>query len=304
MSLNFFRKIITLLAFLVIVIPGFGSFAYAEEDSKQKVDNEIEDVFEKDAEEEDEIEGQVELEEPKEPFLRDSKLMKNPAYRILGRKLTPLEQKQYGDDQGGIETIALREQKLILVRALLAVGEGGVASELLDRIPQDKIKNFSEAVDFLEKLIQKYGSVTEGINSELVYNIQDDQVAFEKAAAKAYYTVYGINEEEQQQNKQAILDYLSAKSATTFSKMIEALIESMTPERKRELLERTLTEINREDLIKNKNFVAKILEQQDVTYLNLKKLFENLNAPKIPLKNNGDKKGDKKGNNVVPQKKK
>lgn len=200
-----------------------------------------------------------------------------PAYKVLGRKLTPQEKTLYGNlDADELKNQLLyKEQTLVIVRALLVIGESKEVKEILEILPNTKLKTFSELVNDFIHYKEKYGSVFIGVQSEFVYSIKDDEKAFENAAAKAYESVFGIKKE--QQNTQSILNFLKAKEAFTYSKMISTLVETLTPEDKKKMLFKALDSIKRPDLKSNEKFVIKILEQT-FTHETLMKLLEQINS--------------------------
>lgn len=200
-----------------------------------------------------------------------------PAYKVLGRKLTTQEKALYGtlDIEELKSQLLYKEETLVIVRALLVIGEGKDAKEILDILPNTKLKTFTELVNDFTNYREKYGSVLTGIQSEFVYNIKDDEQAFKNAATKAYESVFGIKKE--QQNIESILGFLKAKEALTYSKMVSALVETITQEDKKKMLFKALESIKRPDLKSNEKFVSKILEQS-FTYEALMKLLEQINS--------------------------
>lgn len=236
------------------------------------------------------IVGGEETEEAQEPEeeqinkeLQDRKKEKqSAAYIVLGRELTKAEKDLYGGlTVAEIKSELLhREQRLVVVRALLAVGEGESIKEVLEILPLSKLQTFADLLTEFKEYMEKYGSVLSGIKTELVYNIKDNEQAFKQAASKAYLVVFGTPKEKQ--NIQEITSFLQENNALTYSKMIAALMESMTPEIKKDMLFKTLDEIGRADLKNNKDFVEKILAQK-FTYENLKKLLGQI-GPKKPAK--------------------
>ena len=186
---------------------------------------------------------------------------KSSAYEVLGRKLTPQEKDLYGDLSAEElkNQLLYKEQTLVIVRALLIIGEGKDSGEILQILPNTKLRTFTELVNDFTDYKEKYGSVLTGIQSEFVYNIKDDEQAFKKAAALAYETVFGISKE--QQDAEGITNFLKAKQALTYSKMLSAFTESLTPEDKKKMLFKALDSIKRPDLKTNEKFVNKILEQ-------------------------------------------
>ena len=205
------------------------------------------------------------------------------AYEILGRELTRREKDNYGD---GLSTTDLKnilagEQRLVIVRALITVGADDSVKGVLDVYPVSKLQTYSELVERFSGLTEKYGSVKAGIESEYVYNIKDDGQAFKKAASKAYETVFGIPEDKQ--NKDQIFNFLTQSNALTYSKMIQVLMKTITPDVKKQILFNALDQIGRSDLKTSDKFVKKMLAQQ-FTYANLMKLFQELKdtAPAQP----------------------
>ena len=203
------------------------------------------------------------------------------AFEILGRGLTQKEKSNYGDNitREDLKNILVREQGLTIVRALITVGEKDSVKDVLNVYQISKTQTYNELVDYFGGLVEKYGSVKAGFESEYIYNIKDDEQAFKKAAFKAYETVFGISEDKQ--NKDQILDFLTQNNAITYSKMIQVLMQTMTPEVKRQILFKALDQVGRGDLKINDKFVNKILEQE-FTYEHLMELFKELKRPTPP----------------------
>ena len=199
------------------------------------------------------------------------------AYYVLGRELTKREKEANGDNLTKEQiknTVLPNEQKLVIVRALVAVEAGNDIKRILDVYYPPDLQTFEDLIDYFTHLREKFGSVRTGIESEFVYNIRDDQEAFKKAASIAYQHVFGIPEDKQDKDK--IFGFLIQKNALTYSKMVNAFLEEMTPEMKKQILFTALDEVGREDLKANKKFVAKLLEQQ-ITYEYLIKLLSDVN---------------------------
>lgn len=207
------------------------------------------------------------------------------SYEVLGRELTDREQESYRNtlSKEDLKNILSGEQKLAIVRALITVGEKDSIKDVLGIYSISKLQTYSELVDYFNGMIEKYGSVKTGIEDEYVYNIKDNGQAFEKAASKAYETVFGIPEDKQ--NKDQIFSFLTQSNALTYSKMIQALMQTITPDIKKQILFNALDQIGRPDLKTNDKFVTKMLEQQ-FTYKNLTELLKELKqtAP-LPQKN-------------------
>ena len=208
------------------------------------------------------------------------------AFEVLGRELTQREKENYGDGLGIDDlknNILAREQKLAIVRALITLNSANSAKAVLDVYHISKVQTYSELIDYFSRLIERYGSVKEGIESEYVYNIKDDEQAFRKAAFKAYETVFGIPEDKQ--NKDQILAFLTQNNALTYSKMIQTLMQTITPAVKTQILFNALDQIGRPDLKTNDKFIKTILKQE-FTYENLMELLKDLKqtAPTQPAK--------------------
>lgn len=188
------------------------------------------------------------------------------AYYILGRELTSKEKQAAGGSLTKEEitnTILPNEQKLVIVRALVATESSDDIERILSVYSTSGLKTFEELVQFFNGLKEKYGSVKTGIESEFVFNITDDQEAFKKAASTAYRNVIGITEDKQDKDK--IIDFFVQNHALTYSKMVAVLVSSMTPDMKKQLLFNVLEEVGRPDLKNNKQFVDKLLAQE-LTY--------------------------------------
>lgn len=205
------------------------------------------------------------------------------AFEVLGRELTQRERDNYGDSlsKEDLKNVLAGEQRLTIVRALITVEAEDSIKYVLDVYNISKLQTYSELIIFFSDLIEKYGSVKVGMDSEYVYNTKDAKEAFKKAASKAYETVFGVPEDKQ--NKDQIFNFLSQSNAFTYSKMIQSLMETITPDIKKQILFNALEEVGRSDLKTNDTFVNKLLEQR-FTHANLMELFKGLKntAPPQP----------------------
>ena len=201
----------------------------------------------------------------------------NPAYEVLGRELTRKEQDLYGNvNKEELKSSLLhREQRLVAVRALVAIGASEDIREIIDILPLTKLRTYVELLTYFSHLQEKYGSVLDGIKAEYVYNIVDDEQAFRQAAGKAYEITFGIPKEKQ--SIEDIVNFFKAKEAFTYSRMVAELVATMEEADKQRMLFKALDEIGRPDLKGNEKFVRKILEQ-DFTHESLKALLEQIPA--------------------------
>ena len=204
-----------------------------------------------------------------------TKVKHSLAYEVLGRELTQREKGNYGDSltKEDLKNILAGEQKLAIVRALITLDSEDSTKDVLDIYRISNVQTYSELVNYFSGLIEKYGSVKTGIESEYVYNIRDNEQAFRKAASKAYETVFGIPEDKQ--NKEQIFNFLIQSNALAYSKMIRILMKTITPDIKKQMLFNALENIGRPDLKTNDKFVKKMLEQE-FTYKNLTELLKDL----------------------------
>lgn len=213
------------------------------------------------------------------------------AFDVLGRELTKREKEAYGEhlSKHDLKNILAGEQRLAIVRALITVGEENSTKQVLNVYSVSELKTYSELVEFFTGLKEKYGSVKTGIESEFVYNITDNDQAFKKAASRAYETVFGIPEDKQE-NKEQTATFLTQSKATTYSKMVQTLMQTLTPDLKKQLLFNALDQIGRPDLKTNENFVNKLMEQE-FTHEHLMELFKELQgtAPAQPAKEKASK---------------
>lgn len=212
-----------------------------------------------------------------ENFISDLK-KKSPAYRVLGREFTPQERAANGGNltfEQVKNNYLHKELHLSVIRAAITVGEAKYASEILKVYGNTKAKPYEEVVKDFVQYREKYGSVLKGVQSETNLKLSEEQI-FEETALKAYKAVFGVDTDElTAQEKQDIYTFLKGKEALTYTKMIEVFVKTMTQDEKKNILFGLLKEIKRDDLIKNKKFVDKILEQ-DFTHENLKKLLQEL----------------------------
>lgn len=200
---------------------------------------------------------------------------KNPAFEVLGRKLTKPEKLLYGNlGAEGIKNALLhKEQRLVIVRAVVATGNSNDAGKVLSLMHISELITYRELIDYFYNLIERYGSVVDGL---LAGSSEDPEAAFKNAASIAYEEVYGVPRE--QQNIESILSFFKAHEVSTYTEMIDLLVSSMTQEDKVKLLKKALAVVGRLDLIGNKKFVNKIISQK-FTYGKLLKLLR-----QIPLK--------------------
>ena len=207
----------------------------------------------------------------------------SPSYLALGRELTKQEIASYGNDltRGEIEdTFLPREQKLVIVRAVVAAGSGQDVNRVLEVYQNSGLQSFKELVGYFKSLKEKYGSVKGGVEAEFVLNRKDNEEAFKEAATKAYFAVFGISED--QQDKEKIFAFLKSRKALEYSKMLEVFLGEMDSDTKRNILFLALDQSGRPDLKSNEKFVTKLLEQE-FTYEALMELFKELkkSAPSI-----------------------
>lgn len=204
---------------------------------------------------------------------------KTPAYLVLGRQLTKKEIAAYGKNltkEDIIRQFLPKESKLVIIRAVITIGEAKNATEIVQRLYFPEPKTYEELVSYLQERREKYGSALKGIIAEEQFKEDDGQV-FEETALEAYETVFGVLPEElSQEEKQQLFTNLKESDALTLTKIIEVLVRSMTKEDKKEILFGLLDEIGRADLKKNSDFVNKIINQEDLTYKELKGLLEEL----------------------------
>jgi len=203
----------------------------------------------------------------------DANKYNNPAYRVLGRNLTDAERILYPEEsEEGIKNYVLyKEQRLVIVRALGAIGESSAIPIVLERVPNTGNRTFTELVEFFTELKEKYGKVTTGVNKIYVSNITNDDVAFKAAAHEAYANVFCNDLSAESEAK--ILKYFKDENALTYSKMVVKLQSTMTDDIKKAILFRILGEIKRNDLRTNQNFVKKIVGQS-FTCDNLRRLLK------------------------------
>ena len=211
------------------------------------------------------------------PPEQEERVQHSLSFQVLGRELTRRERESFGNgdtlSRQDLNNILAGEQRLVAVRALTAVNSVDYTADFLQIYHFSQVQTYSELVDRFNRLTEKYGSVKAGIESEYVYNIKDDKEAFKKAAFKAYETVFGVPEDKQ--NKDQILTFLTQSKALTYSKMVETLMQTITPEVKKQILFNSLDQIGRSDLKTNDKFINKILEK-DFTYQQLMGLLKKL----------------------------
>ncbi len=284
---NHSKKIIYIIAILSLCI---SLKAYAQEPSLNNTSVTVTDDN-NGKEETIQVTGQQQEQVDKGTFQQAAKVKHSLAFDVLGRELTKREKEAYGDNlsKHDLKNILAGEQRLAIVRALITVGEESSTKQVLNIYIVSELKTYSELVEFFTGLKEKYGSVKVGIESEYVYNITDNDQAFKKAASRAYETVFGIPEDKQE-NKEQIATFLTQSKATTYSRMVQALLQTLTPDLKKQLLFNALDQIGRPDLKTNDNFVNKLMEQE-FTYEHLMELFKELqgSAPAQAVKEKASK---------------
>lgn len=256
MKIKFKKKsLINFILSIILLINGFNGIVFAQDENNDA------------SQTEEDAGSQEETSESTPTAYEDS-----PAYKVLGRHLTDAEEENYGSlDEEGLKNQRLHiEQRLVIVRALISIGEGNEVEDVLNKMPTIR-KTFLELVEEFTDLKEKYGTVIKGVNSVYVSNNQDDEYAFNEAAHEAFETVFckALEGEEEAQ----FLKYFKAKNSLTYSKMVLELQATMTDEVKKSILFKILNEIGRPDLKANKKFVDKILGQT-FTCANLSKLLK------------------------------
>ena len=202
------------------------------------------------------------------------------AYNILGRELTSKEKDLYANlgEEDIKDELLSRELRLVVVRAIIAVGEPGSIDKILAVWPMSKLQTFTELVQRFQALKEKYGSVREGVESELVFNIKDDEQAFKKAAKKAYETVFCVVPDDQ--DTVEIVSFLKENKALTYSQMVRKIMDTLTQDDKKDMLFKALDKVGRADLKNNKVFINKMLAQQ-FNCENLTRLLQDLSPPPV-----------------------
>lgn len=250
------------------------SFAsYAQEDSPgdiSKDEHDMERQLQND-DEADEPEA-VSEEDESDSAIAERKESVDPAYEVLGRKLTSAEKSIYSDaTKEDIKNGLLhKEQRLVIVRALVAIGEGDDARNVLRLMTISELKTFRELVKYFKDLKESSGSVVVAL---LEQSNKDPETAFRNAASFAYEEVYGVGKE--QQDIQSIINYFKSQEVSKYSEMVRVLVDSMTLEDRKKLLTKALNAVGRADLIDNEKFVKKIIEQK-FTYEKLLKLLKQI----------------------------
>lgn len=250
---NKFKKqfLINLILSLVLLTNGFNGATFAQDGNESTGEEDTE-----------------EAEEVKKPSTDED----SAAYRVLGRQLTDAEESNFGSlDEEGLKNQRLHiEQRLVIVRALISIGEGDEVEDILNKMPAVR-KTFTELVEEFTELKERYGTVIKGVNSVYVSNNNNDEFAFNEAAHEAFETVFCkvLEGEEEAQ----FLKYFKDKNSLTYSKMVLELQATMSDDVKKSILFKILNEIGRQDLKANKKFVDKILSQT-FTCANLSKLLK------------------------------
>lgn len=255
-----FKKLflIRFILAITLVITGFSNLVLAQDD-----ENTDDSVQEESAPEENNREDNHEAARVDE---------NSPAHRVLGRQLTAAEHENYGKlDEISLENQLLyKEQRLVIVRALVAIGEGDDVEAILNKLPTIR-KTFIGLVEEFTELKEKYGTVIKGVDSVYGSNNKNDEYAFNEAAHEAFQTVFckALEGEEEAQ----FLKYFKDKDSLTYSKMVAELQSIMTDDVKKNILFKILNDIGRPDLQTNQKFVNKILSQS-FTCANLSRLLK------------------------------
>ena len=205
----------------------------------------------------------------------------SPSMIVLGRKLTKREKDAYLNLERDQKVEALkndilpREQQLVIVRALLAVGEAEDSKKILEYVYLSEAKTYENLFREFKALKDKHGSVLTGLESTQKYRLSEEEM-FKNAANKAYEEVFctsadSLTTEEQNQ----LYEFLKQSGASEHGDIVTVLAKSMTEDDKKNLVNKVLEEIDREDLKSNEGFVAKMVAQT-FTCKTLRKLFEQL----------------------------
>ena len=251
---------------LFFLLSGINGFVLAQGEKEKKAE---------------EIFTDTEVTEDEAPA-KDEKIIdfknKSDAYRVLGRQLTTKEKASFGNDLTYDDLksqILIREPDLTEVRALISVGAGKNAGDIVKILHFDKPKTYEELIKYFVNLREKYGSIPKGIEIESKYNFDEKQI-FEGTVAKAYETVYGVSIDDfTAKEKEELFNYLKSKQAITYSDIVEELENSMTDEEKQSILFEILDKIGRPDLKEKEDFVKQITKQK-FTYDELEKLLQEL----------------------------
>lgn len=203
------------------------------------------------------------------------------SYIVLGRKLTDKEGVLYKNlnEEEKVQAIKndilSREQNLVAVRSLLAVGEADNINLVISYLHFSDTTTFNDLVGEFTGLKEKYGSVKKGLEIENKYRLSDEEI-FEQTSLKAYETVFCVSDKDlESDKKRQLFSYFKARGITKYTEMIQSLMSSMDSNDKKNLLFKVLGEIGRDDLRKDEKFINKMLEQ-DFTCENLRILFEKL----------------------------
>src|SRR3989338_8722895 len=160
---------------LIFTMLGFNNISFAQGESSG--DNTKKQLtLEKDLLEED-------TDEPDDTE-QNVQIKQSPAYTVLGRKLTEHER----------ESI----------------------NQALETIPNSQSqKTFTELVEYLSGLKEKYGSVSNGLQAEVVERNTDEKLALQNAAQNAYKEVFGIKLEDDDLNK--LVTYFRSNEIASYS---------------------------------------------------------------------------------------
>lgn len=206
------------------------------------------------------------------------------VFLVLGRELTSQERDLYSDATiEELKNLLPNEQKLVVVRALIGIGQAQCIDLVLNSMPITEPKPYNKLVEYFKELQGEYGSVCTAIKAKFVENNNDKQYAFEQAALKAYETIYGVKPlKEDEPQLFTFFKQDSDVKELTYEEMIKKLKDILSDKDKQEIIFSALDKIGRPDLKSNENFVKKLLEQ-DFTYESLIELFQPLKAqPQAP----------------------
>ena len=196
----------------------------------------------------------------------------SPAYRALGRELTPKERAAFGSKLTYDQIVSQflhKEYRLVVIRVALALGESDDATQIA--FQYQSAKPYDQVYKEFLNCRETYGSILNCLKAQNLN--QPTEEIFEETALIAYYKVFGVKKEDlTPKEKEWLFSFLKDNDALTLSKMIEVLVKSMTDNDKRQILFKLLNKIKRPDLKENKTFVNKILKQQ-FTYESLEKLL-------------------------------
>lgn len=211
----------------------------------------------------------------------------DPAYRVLGRKLTQKEIASLSGVKTTEEIIAQEflhdEDLLVKVRAISFFGVNP-SSDLIAELYFDKQMKFIEMVNYLHNLEQRYGSIEKGLEnirsaSGNENKILEDKIelAYEEVTGASIVNDFGSNALSQ------YVKYFKTKGIDNYDDIVNEFVTNVLEadaEEKKSVMKLAMkdagfTQERVNNLMGNKRFIDSVMNQR-FTHHSLVTLFHNL----------------------------